>query len=821
MEAGFGEERAAMETTPGAVRRRILCCDDDPWALEMVRHVLKPHYDVDLLTSGDGLVGRCVSTGADLVILDVQMPHPDGLSLLKELRADPRTRRLPVLMLTSDSSPSTVMGARKLGASGYVLKPVKPMALVEKVGALLEETATSVVSSPPPALAAPDAGFTHDEILSLTRTIESDLSREETMEAGYRRILSTLLSGAGLAEGALFILNAGTGKHRLAAFQGLSERLLHQILETYWDEIMKTLKLSVKETFEFRDPEDNASWTVLGLRAMNQIPAVVLAPRFVLPERIESNPGLRVFLAGAANLLNAVQFRASWRSALVSLAQAFSSSLDAKDAYTRGHTERVTLYALAMNAMAERSFPEYHMPENDLRLAGFLHDIGKIGIPDAILGKKAGLSKDEFEIMKTHVEIGRRMMEPIPELRYAIGGVYHHERFDGTGYPESLAGDEIPLAARYLAVADSFDAMTSDRPYRKGLPIETALAEIKKNSGTQFDSVMAELFYEAHHNGIVASIMGIGISSSDGAASESRDEASDRPRVPEEITLKRRCDEVFARLDEVKFGSILGAELSSKLQDPDATMREIAMLIEADAGLTAKILQLANSAFYGFSRKIASVEQGIIVLGLREVKHIIYLLSMMALAKDAGLPNFDVGRFWRHSLIVGVLSRHLAARFMNRRVVEEAFLAGLMHDIAKLALIHLHPDHYARVIERVSGESVGFAEAEQKQFGLRHDRASAYLINRWNLPLFLTEPLLFHHEAEMTGEEHRMSRIVRCANLLSYMGSNPLVESYPHRGFEDPAFRELKIPPSGGGLLEEVASIVEAAEEMMKADMSV
>ena len=130
-----------------------------------------------------------------------------------------------------------------------------------------------------------------------------------------------------------------------------------------------------------------------------------------------------------------------------------------------------------------------------LEFGAVLHDIGKIGIPDAILANSGPLDPDEWTVMRTHPEVGRRVLEGISFLAEALDAVgCHHERWDGGGYPGGLAGEAIPLFGRIVAIADAYDAMVSDRSYRRGLPVEVALAEIERGRGTQFDPDLARLF---------------------------------------------------------------------------------------------------------------------------------------------------------------------------------------------------------------------------------------------------------------------------------------------------------------------------------------
>lgn len=171
--------------------------------------------------------------------------------------------------------------------------------------------------------------------------------------------------------------------------------------------------------------------------------------------------------------------------------QALAAAVDAKDPYTQGHSIRVAEMARDLCLFLGGTSDE----ADQIFRAGTLHDVGKIGVPDAILKKPGRLDEEERRIMETHPALGEIIVRKVPQLEDLLPGVrHHHEAYDGRGYPDGLAGDRIPRMARILAVADTYDAMTSDRPYRKGLPAEVALAEITKGAGTQFDPEMAYAF---------------------------------------------------------------------------------------------------------------------------------------------------------------------------------------------------------------------------------------------------------------------------------------------------------------------------------------
>src|SRR6185312_16922305 len=166
-------------------------------------------------------------------------------------------------------------------------------------------------------------------------------------------------------------------------------------------------------------------------------------------------------------------------------------AVDRKDRYTKLHSEDVATYALYLAA-------RIGLPEElrtNLRIGALLHDVGKIGIPDDILRKPGRLTAREYDILKHHVALGDLLVGSMPDVQHIREGVrYHHERWDGGGYLAGLAGSEIPLIARGLAVADAFSAMTTTRPYRKAMPIERALAELRSVAGTQLDAELVDAF---------------------------------------------------------------------------------------------------------------------------------------------------------------------------------------------------------------------------------------------------------------------------------------------------------------------------------------
>ncbi|HUQ68116.1 MAG TPA: HD-GYP domain-containing protein [Planctomycetaceae bacterium] len=235
------------------------------------------------------------------------------------------------------------------------------------------------------------------------------------------------------------------------------------------------------------------------LIALNRVVPPTMRPRAPSDLRSEEfgtyEAGL---LATAASMLaghsrNVELFRAE-ESLRVSVIETITGALDARDPYTCGHSRRVG--ELGVEIARRQGFTVAECER--MYVTGLLHDVGKIGIPDAILKKADKLTDDEFDVIRQHPAIGHAILSPLKGLAYVLPGVlHHHERVDGRGYPHGLAGDDIPLMARILAVADSYDAMTSSRAYRNAMPSEKAIGILREHAGTQWDRDAVAAFLDS------------------------------------------------------------------------------------------------------------------------------------------------------------------------------------------------------------------------------------------------------------------------------------------------------------------------------------
>jgi HD-GYP domain-containing protein (c-di-GMP phosphodiesterase class II) len=200
-------------------------------------------------------------------------------------------------------------------------------------------------------------------------------------------------------------------------------------------------------------------------------------------------------------IANLAKAAAENRELFVGTVKALSAAIDGKDKYTRGHSERVARICVAIGKRLGMGEEEL----DTLRMSALLHDIGKIAIDDAILKKPSALTDEEYEIMKTHPQRGYKIMSQIPAMKDFLPGMYmHHEMVNGMGYPQGLTGDQIPMQAKIVSVADTFDAMTIDRPYSKGMELPVALARLRELVDTRYDSAVVEALIDACQAGEVA-----------------------------------------------------------------------------------------------------------------------------------------------------------------------------------------------------------------------------------------------------------------------------------------------------------------------------
>jgi putative nucleotidyltransferase with HDIG domain len=469
---------------------RVLIVDDEQVIRDIMTDFLGGEgYETVAVTNGKEALDKVMAEHFDLVLVDLKMPVMDGIQLLKEMRS--RKLKAPVVMMTGYGTLETAVECMKMGAQDYIQKPFR----MSDVLAVIRRTIRQKKIE--------EENIQLKEIMNLYKISEamtSSLSLPQILEI----ILDTIMGE--LDADAVAIHSKENGEWRVLARKSreeLEEKGEDVFGKPNYETILSHFKNSQYLLVKGNDIVGYfLEMPILeGLREFMAIPLVIKAKIIGIACCYAYKAGNR-FLEGHARLLTIFASRAAGaienaqlyhrlQQTLQETIQGLVTALEAKDRYTSGHTKRVTDYAI----MLARGLGLESEKVEQIRRAALLHDIGKIGIRLEALNKAESLSQNEYEAFKEHPRQSRQILEPIHFLRDIIPIVEaHHERWDGSGYPLGLRGEEIPLGARILAIADSFDAMTSDRPYRKALSRQMAIKELRENAGTQFDPTLVEVF---------------------------------------------------------------------------------------------------------------------------------------------------------------------------------------------------------------------------------------------------------------------------------------------------------------------------------------
>jgi len=480
---------AACAGKYGSRRNRVLVVDDYTPSRQIIIDALNSSENYDISEAGNGIEALKVLEGKpqDLVISDIMMPGMSGMDLLHHIHEiDPS---VCVIMITAFPAIDLSVTAMKKGAVDFLIKPFDINDLIYKVGLYLREK----------------------EILNKKGAFAVETDRARLIEAGKNLSLQSFIYDSvetiggdneqifqRMVDLAVRIVDGG--------FCGLylydnEEKIFHPKIirncegRSVSESIPPVLReicervVEQKEAVVIHADEDPVIGPSL-ICAPLKIRANVLG---VLSVRKRQNRGifnakdlqyiLTLTKRSSLNLENKVLYESIYANVMDTF-KSLVASIQIRDSYTEEHSKRVT-------EMAVRIAQAMKCPEEDvesLRIAAILHDIGKISVPDSVLLKPGRLDDDEYTVIKKHPQAGEDILRTVllfDRVRTIIR--HHHERWDGGGYPYGLAGTTIPFLSRILAVADAFDAMTNNRPYRKALPLCTALEELRRNSGLQFD----------------------------------------------------------------------------------------------------------------------------------------------------------------------------------------------------------------------------------------------------------------------------------------------------------------------------------------------
>ncbi|MDF3066449.1 MAG: putative regulatory protein [Polyangiaceae bacterium] len=478
----------ALESGHPEDRPRVLVVDDEKFIRDIIADFLGMEgYIVRTAEDGTSAVTELERARYDMVISDLKMPKMGGLDLLKEVaRVHPDT--LTVIM-TGFGTVETAIDAMKRGAYDYILKPFKVEEIVHIVQRGLEKR----------RLAAENLRLR--EALSLykvSEAIAASLSLDEVVSTLSDSALSEVRSDVvmtWLADGeGDFTLRSLNFSSLLEEGEELGGLDPAKVVERLASGPVTEHGARARELFATHPARQVSSLIIVPLKMRDRLLGFVATISLTASRRFDEGQRklLSIIASRAAAAIENARLYEDLQATFQQTIQSLARTIDKMDRYTAGHSERVARYAV--NLARWLGLDEIQIEV--VRHSALMHDIGKIGCV-MNLNKAGKLTQTEYEVFKRHPTYGREILDPIKFLGPVIPGVHlHHERWDGRGYPLGLAGKDIPLIARIISVADTYDAMTSDRAYRRALPHEVTVSEIERCSGTQFDPDVAGTFTE-------------------------------------------------------------------------------------------------------------------------------------------------------------------------------------------------------------------------------------------------------------------------------------------------------------------------------------
>jgi putative nucleotidyltransferase with HDIG domain len=472
--------------------RNIVVVDDERYVCNIILEALSEFDDFHIrkFTNPEKAIKYISDNGIDLVLTDLMMGDHSGVEVLETtMQCHPDAI---VILMTGYPTVKTAISVLKKGGYDYLVKPFK-----------LEDLKSTILR-----------GLEHQRVrrenVELRSQIElmkisDELSRGMKLYPLLKMIVDTALRELSATGASIILLDRRAQRFRV---RYLSEKETDETITEFLhgegpygalSSDLERCKIS-DEKIESGGKRFKRSFVTYPLISRGRTIGFL---NLVSDDKFSYiTPGQRNLVAlmasTAASAVENSYIAGNLRRSYILTIKALANAVEARDKYTAGHNDRV--YRLAKITAIQLGWPKEKM--NDLRTGCILHDIGKIGVPDNILNKPGKLDKSERDIMQAHPQTGEKILRRIPFLRGVIPYIIsHHEKYDGSGYPYGLAGEDIPIEGRLLAVADTFDAIMSDRPYRMKASPEMAIDELTKFSGTQFDPKVVEAFMKAYESG--------------------------------------------------------------------------------------------------------------------------------------------------------------------------------------------------------------------------------------------------------------------------------------------------------------------------------
>ncbi|HUV36289.1 MAG TPA: HD domain-containing phosphohydrolase [Patescibacteria group bacterium] len=490
----------------------ILIVDDDPNVVEILTESLRSRgYRTESALNGEEALEKYDRFEPDLVLLDVVLPKKDGFQVCDEIRTRDIHRDVPIIMISSSSIRDTVVQGYRSGAQDYVKKPFSLSEIHAKIDTYLSQAHSCKDLREQKIVLEGEVQKGQEDYLRVNRELKKkildmrslfglsqDLNRLRDPDDLVHIFSLTIIGQIGINAVALFYVSNELDEHlSFAGGKGMRFNVLRTVrlsrevgLSKYAIANQDMISLGNKSlTGDARREADFMAEFGFAycfpLIVKSQLIGIVFVGEKVSDQPYSEHDFdlLKSICNSAATGFENSRLYLELQSTYLSTIKVLVSTIEAKDSYTRGHTERVAEYA---RMLAD----EIGLSKRDKEIVSFgaaLHDIGKLGVYEDILNKPGDLTENEWVIVRSHPEVGAKIIQNMKFLKSACDLVrHHHERLDGKGYPDGLRGDEISIGARIVAVADSFDAMTSDRPYRKAYSIDTAISKLKFQ-GEKFD----------------------------------------------------------------------------------------------------------------------------------------------------------------------------------------------------------------------------------------------------------------------------------------------------------------------------------------------
>ncbi len=483
----------------------ILVVDDDPNVVEILTESLRSRgYRTESARNGEEALEKYDRFEPDLVLLDVVLPIKDGFQVCDEIRARDIHRDVPIIMISSNVIQDTVVQGYHSGAQDYIKKPFSLKEIHAKINSYLSQANASKDLREQNLLLEGEVQKGQEDYLRVNRELKKkildmrtlfglslDLNRLRDPDDLVHIFSLTLIGQIGINSIALFYVSNEMDEHlSFAGGKGIQLNVLRTVRLSREVGLSK-YAIANQDIISLGDPSlpEDAMREVYFMGELGFtycVPLIVksqLIGIVFVGEKINKQPYtehdfdlIKSICNSAATGFENSRLYLELQSTYLSTIKVLVSTIEAKDSYTRGHTERVATYA---RMIAER----LNLSKRNREIVSFgaaLHDIGKLGVYEDILNKPGDLTENEWVIVRSHPEVGANIIRNMKFLEAACDLVrHHHERLDGKGYPDGLRGDEISIGARIVAVADSFDAMTSDRPYRRAYAVDKAIEKLK------------------------------------------------------------------------------------------------------------------------------------------------------------------------------------------------------------------------------------------------------------------------------------------------------------------------------------------------------